>query len=66
MKLTLLCKCGEPAERNDYGELLCRSCAQTSDRGIYSRLGRVRYGFKFYGGKTLHQHLNERGGEGDH
>lgn len=63
MNQTLLCKCGAPAERNDYGELLCLSCGQTSDRGIKSRLGRVRYGFKMYGGKTLHQHLNEHGGQ---
>ena len=29
MKLTLVCECGEPAERNELGELLCWDCQES-------------------------------------
>lgn len=39
---TLRCKCGEPAERNEYGELLCELCALFSSRGTVQRIQEER------------------------
>ena len=46
---THFCKCGLPAERNEFGELVCEDCAPTTDRAIRKRLGRIRSGFTLYG-----------------
>jgi hypothetical protein len=32
-----LCECGEYAERNEYGELLCETCTMFTDRALSRR-----------------------------
>jgi hypothetical protein len=53
------CKCGEPAERNEFGELVCPICAKTTERAIKKRLGAIRLDFKLHG-STYGQRAMER------
>jgi hypothetical protein len=56
---THFCRCGEPAERNEFGELVCPGCARATDRAIKRRLGAIRLDFKLHG-STYGQRAMER------
>jgi hypothetical protein len=41
-----LCECGEYAERNEYGELLCETCAMFTDRALRFRSKSLQIDFE--------------------
>jgi len=58
---THFCKCGEEAERNEFGELVCPSCSKTTDRAIKRRLGIIRLDFKLHGSTYLQRTMQMQG-----